>query len=321
MKLKEITIEITQRCPNFCIHCSSLSSLRCGTQLSFDDIRNVIDDAVLLGTELICISGGEPFMHPQIVDIIRYVHSKQVHCNVYTSGIIHDGISFLPLSEAILLSIQGLIDKLIFNIEAADVVSFERIMGVTGGFELMQASVVRALRFGFIVESHTVLMKANIDFLPQIMALGHSIGISKMSFLRLVMQGRALDNKELTYLTEEETYVAKTLIQQCSRKYQRDIRLGIPLSECAERINCMAGTVKINVRYDGNVYPCEAFKNDTPSHISSFKPENVKEKRLKEIYSDSSYLNDIRNHLIKYQQMNTCETCMSQYYMKDRFKK
>ena len=78
MRLKEITIEITQRCPNYCIHCSSLSSLNCSTQLSFDDIRNVIDDAVSLGAELICISGGEPFMHPQITDIIRYVHSKQV---------------------------------------------------------------------------------------------------------------------------------------------------------------------------------------------------------------------------------------------------
>lgn len=318
MRLKEITIEVTQRCPNYCIHCSSLSSLSCSTQLSIEDIRNVVDDAVLLGAELICISGGEPFMHPQIVDIIRYIYSKEVHCNIYTSGIIHDGISFLPLSERTLFSIQGLVDKLIFNVEAADKEAFERIMGVSGGFELMQASIVRALRLGFVVESHTVLMKANASSLPQIMALGNSLGISKMSFLRLVMQGRAVDNKELAYLTEEETYAAKVLIQQCSRKYQGSIRLGIPLSECAERINCMAGTVKLNVRYDGNVYPCEAFKNGSPSCLSSFKPENVKEKRLKEIYSNSSYLNDIRNHLIEFQQVNTCETCMSQYYMKNK---
>lgn len=321
MKLKEITIEVTQRCPNYCIHCSSLSSLNCSTQLSFEDIKNVIDDAVSLGVELICISGGEPFLHPQIIDIIRYVYSKRIHCNIYTSGIFHDGVSFLPLPESLLFSIQGLVDKMIFNIEAANKEVFEKIMGVVGGFELLQASIMRTLRYGFIVESHTVLMKANVDSLPQIMALGSSLGISKMSFLRLVMQGRAVDNEELTYLTEEEMYAAKALIQQCNRETQGSIRLGIPLSECTERINCMAGTVKLNVRYDGNVYPCEAFKNDKPSCLSLFKSENVKVKRLKDIYSDSSYLNDIRNRLVEFQHVNTCETCMSQYYIKDQSKK
>lgn len=317
MRLKEITIEITQRCPNFCIHCSSLSFLSSRTQLTLDEIKCVIDDAVLLGAELICISGGEPFLHPQIVDIVRYIHSKQVHCNIYTSGIVHDGISFLSLTETLLYSIQGLVDKLIFNIEAADNELYERIMGVSDGLELMQASVMRALRYGFVIESHTVLMKSNISSLPQIMALGNSLGISKMSFLRLVMQGRTVDNKELTYLTEEEIFIAKELIKSASRDYNVSIRLGIPLSKCTEKINCMAGTVKLNIRYDGNVYPCEAFKNDRPLNLSDFKPDNIKVKRLKDIYKDSLYLNDIRYHLANFQQIDTCETCMSQYYMKD----
>ena len=190
-------------------------------------------------------------------------------------------------------------------------------MGIKGGFELMKTSILRALQYGFIVESHTVLMKCNLDHLPKIMELGRSLGISKMSFLRLVIQGRALENKSLTYLSDEDIRTAKELIRKISDEYNSDIRFGIPLSECTKRINCMTGIMKLNIRYDGNVYPCEAFKNDSFSNISDLKPGNIKIERLKNIYENSPYLNEIRNHLLDFQQFDTCETCMSQYYIKN----
>ena len=315
MRLKDITIEITQRCPNYCIHCSSLSSLGAETQLSLSEILNIIDDAVELGAETISLSGGEPFIYPNLIDVVRHIHEKGVKCYIYTSGIIHNGSNFEALSEFLLTSIQGLVDRLIFNLEAADNLHYELIMGTNNGFELMQTSIMRALRYGFVIESHTVLMKSNINHLAEIMALGNSLGISKMSFLRLVMQGRALENESMTYLTDEEIQLAKDIIKRASHEYNGCIRFGIPLAECSERFNCMAGTVKLNIRYDGNVYPCEAFKNDKPSNLSTFKPDNIKFRRLKDIYNDSHFLNDIRRHLIGFQQVNTCETCMSQFYM------
>ena len=315
MRLKDITIEIIQRCPNYCIHCSSLSSLRAEKQLSLPDIKNIIDDAIELGAETISLSGGEPFIYPNLIDIVRHIHEKGVKCNIYTSGITHNGTNFEALTESQLTSLQGLVAKLIFNIEAADDQHYELIMGTKNGFELMQTSIMRALRYGFVIESHTVLMKSNINHLAEIIALGNSLGISKMSFLRLVMQGRALENESMTYLTDEEIQFAKDVIKQASHKYSGNIRFGIPLAECSKRFNCMAGSVKLNIRYDGNVYPCEAFKNDKPSNLSTFEPDNIKYRRLKDIYNDSHFLNDIRRHLIGFQQVNTCETCMSQFYM------
>lgn len=317
MKLKEITIEITQCCPNNCIYCSSLSSLNKKTFLSFNEIKEIIDDALLFDVEMISLSGGEPFLHSDLIDIVRYIHKKGLRCNIYTSGIYHNGVSFDAIPESTLTAIQKLVDKLIFNIESASDSQYELIMGIKGGFELMKTSILRALQYGFIVESHTVLMKCNLDHLPKIMELGRSLGISKMSFLRLVIQGRALENKSLTYLSDEDIRTAKELIRKISDEYNSDIRFGIPLSECTKRINCMTGIMKLNIRYDGNVYPCEAFKNDSFSNISDLKPGNIKIERLKNIYENSPYLNEIRNHLLDFQQFDTCETCMSQYYIKN----
>ncbi len=318
MKLKEITIEITQKCPNYCIHCSSLSSLNCSTMLQLEVIKKAIDDAIDLGVSVISLSGGEPFMHPDIVEIIKYIHNHRISCYVYTSGIYHDGYHFQPLSENMLSSVCGCIDKLIFNIEAADSEMYEVIMGVQGGFRLMVASVMKSVRLGFVVECHTVVMKINYHKIPQLFAFCEALGISRISFLRLVMQGRAIDNRQFTYLTDEEIKVAKKLIYEQAKYYSGTIRMGMPMSDCVEKVNCLAGTSKLDIRYDGNVYPCEAFKNDLPKNLSKNQPENICEKSLKEIYCHSEYLNDIRCCLEKYHESNSCETCMSQYYLTNK---
>ena len=39
MKLKEITIEITQQCPNYCIHCSSMSSLSKNHMMPLEKVK------------------------------------------------------------------------------------------------------------------------------------------------------------------------------------------------------------------------------------------------------------------------------------------
>ena len=66
------------------------------------------------------------------------------------------------------------------------------------------------------------------------------------------------------------------------------IRLGVPFRDGAKRVNCLTGIFKLDVRYDGKVYPCEAFKNDNLKQIKA-DADNVKDKTLKEIYHSSDY--------------------------------
>ena len=73
----------------------------------------------------------------------------------------------------------------------------------------------------------------------------------------------------------------------------------------------------MNLRYDGNVYPCEAFKNGEPQILSSYQPANIYNQSLSSIYFSSKYLEDIRSRLVKFQLVETCETCINQYYRKN----
>lgn len=283
--------------------------------MTAEKIEEAISDAISLGAQSVSLSGGEPFLHPDILRIVEYIHQKNVSCHIYTSGIIFQEGKPVCLSDNILRAIKGKADKLIFNVEAADEQTYDQIMGTSfGGFHLMKTSIKRAVSLGIQVEAHVVPMKLNLQDLPRIMTLCNDLGISRVSFLRLVVQGRALSHKSDILLSEEDVTFAKYLITTSTKKYKGTIRFGIPFGDCTNRINCMTGIVKLDIRYDGKVYPCEAFKNDNVGGLLSAEPDDITKMSLSDIYLKSVYLSQVRNLLKDFQSIDTCETCMNQYY-------
>ena len=313
MTLHEITIEVTQRCPNRCIYCSSLSDVTKTQCLDYDIICRVVDDAKSLGAKSVSLSGGEPLLHPDIVKIAEYIHAQDINCLLYTSGIVlSEDEQPMSVPSEVFEKIKGKISKIIVNIEAADDITYDHIMGTSfGGFSLMQDSVKKAINVGIAVEAHVVPMKLNLQQLPQIMALCNELGICRVSFLRLVVQGRAYEHKSDILLSEDDVVFAKYLIATQAPQYRGSIRFGIPFGDCSHRINCLTGTSKLDIRYDGKVFPCEAYK-DMPDGINT--PDNIHERSLSDIYENSSFLNEIRKQLDEFQQISTCERCMNQYY-------
>ncbi len=204
--LKEISIEITRKCPNNCLHCSSLSNRVCQERLPYDKFKEVVSDAKQLGAKTICLSGGEPFLHDRIVDIVRLVSEYGMDCYVYTSGIVLDALDQpTPIPEETLKKISGCATKLIFNIEAGTEQTYDKIMGTKNCFNKMQQSALCASAVGLCTEAHFVPMRINMDELNEVILLCKRIRISKLSFLRLVLHGRAKENAALLTLTERQT--------------------------------------------------------------------------------------------------------------------
>ena len=317
MKLNEITREITQQCPNQCVYCSSLSCPNKTTCLSTEKILEVVDDAVALGCDSISLSGGEPFLHPGLVQIVNHIAKHGVQCFIYTSGICLDHGTPCSIPVGILEELRGKVAKYIVNVEAADEATYDKIMGTSfHGFALMKQFIAEAVAMGEVVEAHFVPMKLNYRQIPSVVEMCSELGVSRVSFLRFVAQGRGKENVEQLLLEKEETIEAMRLMNQCKDNNIIAIRQGIPFSDCSKRINCLAGTSKLNVRYDGNIYPCEAFKNDNLKHIINKDVDNINQKSLRKIYQESYYLIKVRALLNAFQTQNTCETCMNQFYTK-----
>lgn len=313
--LKEISIEIIRKCPNNCMHCSSMSNKDCSEILEYEKFVSVVDDAFKLGAKTICLSGGEPFLHPRIIDMIIYVYTLNLNCYVYTSGIIFDlGMNYISLSKDLLTPIAGKVSKLIFNIEAATSSTYDIIMGTTGCFQLMQQSVVLANSLSIVTEAHFVPMKLNIGEIEKAVVLCKELGISKISFLRLVFHGRAQVNESKLALSNEELLYLKGQLEKIHDVNDIDIRIGVPLSGESVCQKCEAANGKLNIKYDGKVFPCEVFKNERVSKcMNGMHPESIHDKSLLDIYNGSSYLNIVRELSKKFACGGHFETCVGQY--------
>ena len=314
--LKEMSIEVIRKCPNHCVHCSSSSSVECNDIIPFDTFKKVIDGSVNLHLQTLCFSGGEPFLHPNIIQMVKYVSSKNIQSYIYTSGIfINENSIRSSIPKEILLQLKKDVTKLIFNIEAVSSDAYNQIMGTHGCFPYLKQSIIDAVNLGIVCEAHFVPMKLNIDEIERTIQFCEDIGISQISFLRLVPHGRAFSNKELILLNDNELEVLKSKLAQLQKHGNHSIRIGVPLSESKSAERCEAAFGKLNIKYDGYVYPCEAFKNIPNSISRDGLPENIFEKTIDNIYHQSSYLNNIRDYIASFCQSNNCENCVGQFYI------
>ena len=312
--LSEISIEILQRCPNRCIYCSSHSNPQATHIIPFEIIKNVIDDAKSLGCKTVCLSGGEPFLHPQILDIISYIAKKRLTCYVYTSGIYMKDEVYSSLPNEYIEAIRGMVDKVIFNVEADSSTLYDKIMGTdVGGFDMMKKSINDCVSSCLVVETHVVPMQVNFKHLKSIFEMCYQLGVSKVSILRLVLQGRALVNLSLVKLTGEDSREVTKLIKALKEAYKGKVRIGLPYSDSNCRIYCKAASDKINVRYDGNVYPCEVFKDDLLNAKLGCEPDNVWKDSFYDIYKSSPYLNVVRRRIEAFKKEDGDETCYGQF--------
>lgn len=315
--LSEISIEILQRCPNRCIYCSSHSNPQATHIIPFEIIKNVIDDAKSLGCKTVCLSGGEPFLHPHILNIISYIAKLQLTCYVYTSGIYMKDEVYYSLPNEYIEAIRGMVDKVIFNVEADSSTLYDKIMGTdVGGFDMMKKSINDCVSSGLVVETHVVPMQVNFKHLKSIFEMCYQLGVSKVSILRLVLQGRALENLSLVKLTGEDSWEVTKLIKALKEAYKGKVRIGLPYSDSNCRIYCKAASDKINVRYDGNVYPCEVFKDDLLNAKLGYEPDNVWKDSFYDIYKSSPYLNVVRKSIDAFKKEDGDETCYGQFKMK-----
>lgn len=85
----EGSLDLTYRCNNNCRHCwlwIPPDSPEAKKELSLDEIKGIVDEARSLGCRKWFISGGEPMLRPDFVDIFDYITSKSSSYTLNTNG-------------------------------------------------------------------------------------------------------------------------------------------------------------------------------------------------------------------------------------------
>lgn len=290
--LKELKLEVTHACPLKCVHCSSLAGATCVRQMSWEECKRILMEAAELQVKEIAISGGEPLLWEHLAQAVSCATEHGIGLSLYTTGIAPKAISkFRALQKA------GL-SRVIFSVFSRSKERHDAITLVDGSFDVTINSMRNCIELGFNVEIHFVPMAANYAELRSVAELARNMGISRVSVLRLVPQGRGSDYETLKLNHESNLTLQKSIIEL--RKEGHDIRVGSPYNILALKSNpeCCAGIDRITISPELKISPCDAFKQITPEMLGvSSEFYSLGECGLRDCWEKSEYLQKIREYL------------------------
>lgn len=313
VKLKDLCFEIIQKCPNNCKFCSSNANYSRTNIIKFDDFKRTVEYLYnRFGIDEISISGGEPFLHPDLFRMIEYCKSLGIRTILFTSGVkkssklTQDEIDYLDsmrendlekvdsYDERVITSINKYydnflkpsefsciskeeflrlkelgLDGIVFDYQADDGDIDNYLMGRSEVIRCLEdRSLYNASAVGLNIDIHFVPMKPNYREIASILETIEILKIPKISILKFVPQGRGKDNKEELLLSDEELLEFNKLVENSRYLYSGNIRISNSFDGVHE---CNAGKSKADIRYDGVILPCAAFKDTKVCDLCGIK--------------------------------------------------
>lgn len=191
-KLKELKIEVTHDCQLQCVHCSSMAETDSQRVMAWRDCEKIINEAAEMGVTQMAFSGGEPLLWEHLPIAVSLAYSHGMRIFLYTTG--NAPGANQKLEE---LKSHGL-SRIMFSIFGTEHMEHDTVTRITGSFNQSLQTVRFCIQIGLEVEFHFVPLSDNYQRLTSIAALAKDIGVSRISILRLVPQGRAaLRNNQL----------------------------------------------------------------------------------------------------------------------------
>lgn len=298
--IKELCIEVTDRCYLKCIHCSADAKEDLNPGVDFSIWREAIDEFAEIGGKILEISGGEPLTCPYIYKLIKFAKSKKLEVRLYTSGYLLDKENIKKLQEVN-------VDKFILSIQGPNREVHDKITGVDGSFDKIVENIITLKKAGNWVGIHFVPMKPNFRYLQDTAKLTSKLGIDEFAILRFVPQGRGLINRKKLELNKDEMKNLISEFEKIKKDINFNIRIGRPFNIRYAMLNavdnvkkCNAGITKCLIKPNGDVAPCPAFKQN-----KDYVMGNIKYESFKNIWQDLNRWEEFRNQ--KY--INTCFEC------------
>lgn len=291
--LKELKIELTNKCSRNCKHCSSSATSNSNNlkKLDFDDVSKIINEAKLMSVETIVFTGGEPLMYERLLDLVKLTSSLGMKSTIY---------SFAYRNDQTLKQYKNLIknglNKIVYSL--ADTLSDEEELSIYEKEEFFDKVFEDTdTTLGF----HYAVSKDSIDSLNDVVhnaieTFDKKKYFDKISLLRFVPHGKGTNEMDLS---KEELLLIKDLYLRCDDKSR--IRLGSPWNILGiENSPCIIADEIMIIGFDGIAYPCDSIKYFTKLGVSG----NIKDNSLSEMYN-SEYFTNIRRFNVD----NSCSNC------------
>jgi len=301
--------EITLRCDQACRHCGSRAGASRPNELTTDECLDLVRQIAELGVMEVTLIGGEAYLRPDFLDIVRAVRARGMHCTMTTGGRGLDRDLARALAGADLGSAS-------ISIDGAEV-THDRLRGSTGSHRDALAAM-RALReAGVRVTVNTQINRLSLPDLPAILETLATEGAEAWQIMLTVAMGRAADEPDVLlqpYDLLELFPLLDALAARCEQlgvrlypgnnlgyfgPYESRLRGTLPRGHGS---SCGAGRNTLGIESDGLVKGCPSLPSD------AWGGGTIREHALVDLWERASALRYTRDRTVD-DLSGFCRTC------------
>jgi pyrroloquinoline quinone biosynthesis protein E len=292
-----LLLELTHKCPLECTYCyNQLDFAGTKDAMTKEDWFRVMDQGREMGAVQLGISGGEPLLHKDLVEIVQRATDLKFYTNLITSGIGADISILQKLKDAGLKTIQ-------LGIQSHNENTMTLITNTRNAYKDKIAFAHEATRLGIQLIINSCITRQNIGEIGGIIEFADSLNANYLEVANIQYYGWALKNIDLLLPTQEQITEAKK-VTDYYRDKRKDMKVFFVVPDYFENRPkaCMNGwgSTFLTINPDGVALPCNT-ANTLPLEFP-----NVKESSIEYIWNESHAFNYFRGD----KWMNpTCAAC------------
>jgi len=196
-RLQMVAWEITRRCNLFCAHCraSSTGSTYEG-ELSTGESLGLIDQILEAGKPVLILTGGEPLLRPDLVQVGKYATARGLRVVMGTNGTL--------LTEEVAQQLRDIpVSRVAVSLDFPTPELQDRFRGQAGAFKAALAGIARARCAGIEVQVNSTITRMNVRYLDELLNLALEAGAVAFHPFMLVPTGRGKGLKAVEMSPDE----------------------------------------------------------------------------------------------------------------------
>ena len=314
-RLNAIQFELTSRCNERCIHCYIPNAKKnSGGDMPIEKVFSLIDEFARMGGLHVTLSGGEVFMHKDVIRIMQYCREKDMMISILSNLIALKDVQIPFIKAANVSLIQT-------SLYSMDPEIHDYITTVKGSFAKTKAAIEKLVAADIPVQISCPLMKANYKGYAEVLKYAQSLRCKAQTDYIMMAQAD-LDTQNLANrLSIAETEVVLRDILAWDRDYkektlkQKSVteEIAFDPERFARQPLCGAGINDCCITENGDVYPCAGWQ--------AMVCGNVYKQSLKEIWESSPQFTQVRAikqgdfpECLKCEARNYCAMCLVRNY-------
>lgn len=313
--LRGLQFELTSRCNERCIHCYIPNGKKdSGGDMPREKVFSLIDEFADMGGIHVTLSGGEVFLHRDIIPIIQYCRVKDMQISILSNLIALKDDQIPAIKEANVSIVQTSLYSMIPE-------HHDKITTVKGSFEKTKLAIEKLVAADIPVQISCPLMQANKDDYRDVLKYAQSLNIKAQTDYIMMAEADFCTDNLANRLTLEQTEKVIRDIAEYDIDYHKAMEKMTPISDeikfDLERFKkqplCGAGINDCCITQNGDVYPCAGWQ--------SMVVGNVYRQSLKDIWENSEKLKMIRQitqgdfpQCLDCEARNFCSMCLVRNY-------